>query len=539
MNNTDFTTHPSKIILTVSCQDLIKRKRFQKFEPYAVLFIVNLEEKKLNEFGRTESIEDDLSPQFTNKFIVPYTFEKLQLFRIIIFNKNEGSQKYDSKNIVGIMNFSLGEVIGTKESTITNKLIHQTKPNKERGFCTIKAEETKKKISMISFRPIGQKLDKKDFFGHSDPFLLFEKQKKGTTDEWEKVHQTEKKTNTLFPKWRIINISLSILCDEDLDLPIKISCYDWNKTTKSELIGFFITTTREILNKTDEKFYLIHPKKQRRKKSYHDSGKIKFKNIKKQEEITFLSYFKMGIEMNLVFSIDFTASNGHINSPNSLHYTDDFSLNQYQESIMKCGSILSNYCEKKKFPVYGFGARIDNNISHCFSLTGNSEQPEVEGIQGVMDIYKKVLGWKNMRLWGPTHFAPIINGVAQGIVQNTNKIKHQYFVLLFITDGEIEDFEETKKAIVYSSALPLSIVIIGVGNNSFEKMKTLDSDFVELSYRGTKAVRDIVQFVPFKESRQKGYEELARRTLEEIPRQVISYFERKKIYPPKNDQKEK
>ena len=45
-----------------------------------------------------------------------------------------------------------------------------------------------------------------------------------------------------------------------------------------------------------------------------------------------------------------------------------------------------------------------------------------------------------------------------------------YNILLIITDGEIMDMPETKKLIVQLSSLPLSIIIIGVGNASFAKM---------------------------------------------------------------------
>lgn len=42
-----------------------------------------------------------------------------------------------------------------------------------------------------------------------------------------------------------------------------------------------------------------------------------------------------------------------------------------------------------------------------------------------------------------------------------------YFVLLILTDGEIHDMEPTKTSIVNSSHLPLSIIIIGIGNEDF------------------------------------------------------------------------
>ena len=52
----------------------------------------------------------------------------------------------------------------------------------------------------------------------------------------------------------------------------------------------------------------------------------------------------------------------------------------------------------------------------------------------------------------------------------------QYFVLLMLTDGVISDMNETKKAIIHASRLPMSIIIVGVGKADFSNMDILDSD---------------------------------------------------------------
>jgi len=73
-----------------------------------------------------------------------------------------------------------------------------------------------------------------------------------------------------------------------------------------------------------------------------------------------------------------------------------------------------------------------------------------------------------------------------------------YFVLLMITDGAISDMTNTKRAIVYSSTLPYSIIIVGVGSADFSAMDELDCDTGLLRDQdGHIAQRDIVQFVPF------------------------------------------
>lgn len=71
-----------------------------------------------------------------------------------------------------------------------------------------------------------------------------------------------------------------------------------------------------------------------------------------------------------------------------------------------------------------------------------------------------------------------------------------YTVLLIITDGEIHDMPATMDLIVRASTLPLSIIIIGVGNDDFVNMKKLDGDN-ELKQLSPNC-RDLVQFVEYK-----------------------------------------
>lgn len=97
----------------------------------------------------------------------------------------------------------------------------------------------------------------------------------------------------------------------------------------------------------------------------------------------------------------------------------------------------------------------------------------------------------NVRLhWPPTGSDPVPSP------------PQQYFILLIITDGVISDMDETRHAVVQASKLPMSIIIVGVGNADFAAMEFLDGDSRVLrSHTGEEAVRDIVQFVPFRNFR--------------------------------------
>ena len=103
---------------------------------------------------------------------------------------------------------------------------------------------------------------------------------------------------------------------------------------------------------------------------------------------------------------------------------------------------------------------------------------------------------------------------------------------MILTTGVINDLQETIDIIVEASTLPLSIVIIGMGdNNDFINMEKLDGDVSPLiSSKGNVRKRDLVQFVPFKDYRDDP-KKLSMEVLAELPRQAIEYYQLKDINP--------
>ena len=106
-----------------------------------------------------------------------------------------------------------------------------------------------------------------------------------------------------------------------------------------------------------------------------------------------------------------------------------------------------------------------------------------------------------------------------------------YHILMILTDGQIDDMEETKDALVEASFLPISVIIIGIGTGDFGNMDVLDADENPLFDKNRrKADRDLVQFVPFNNFKDNP-QKLAEEVLEEIPRQVVEYYQHHKIEP--------
>lgn len=130
---------------------------------------------------------------------------------------------------------------------------------------------------------------------------------------------------------------------------------------------------------------------------------------------TFLEYIRGGCELNFMVAIDFANTNGDPSQPNSLHYIDPTgSLNQYEVAILAVGSLLEFYDSDKKFPVYGFGGTVDGKTNQCFALNGNEENAEVEGIQGILNVYRESL--TKIGLANETLFSEVINKASEYIL---------------------------------------------------------------------------------------------------------------------------
>ncbi|CAB1449958.1 unnamed protein product [Pleuronectes platessa] len=501
---------------------------FSKSDPLCALYI-NTSGSHWYEFGRTEMILNCLNPKFAKKFVIDYYFEMVQKLKFCVYDIDNSTYDLSDDDFLGELECTLGQIVSSKQ--LTRSLLLTDKRPAGRGTITICAEEITD-TRVAEFEVSGRRMDKK-YLWWSDPFLEFYKQ---TETGWQLAHRTEVVYDNLNPIWRPFRISMRSLCGGDVEKPIKVVCYDHRISGSHDLIGSFQTTLAELQVGTHispAEFECINLKKLKKKK-YKNSGVICVKRCQLVKDYTFLDYIMGGCQINFTIAIDFTGSNGDPSSPRSLHYVNPDGYNEYLAAIWAVGNVIQDYDSNKMFPVFGFGAKIPPSwqVSHEFPINFNPANPFCAGIEGVVQAYQQCL--PQLKLWGPTNFSPVIDHVTcfakQALRQNTAS---QYFVLLIITDGVITDMDQTCAAIVEASRLPMSIIIVGVGDADFSAMEFLDSDDKLLrSPTGDTAARDIVQFVPFRDF-QGNSVALAQSVLAELPDQVSSFFNSYKLKAPK------
>ncbi|XP_046386200.1 copine-8-like [Ischnura elegans] len=523
----------SEVEISISCRSLRGMDVFSKSDPMVVVNEYRPGIKNWVELGRTEAIENTHNPDFAKKLIIPYRFEESQPLTFKVYDIDSSSSKLEDHDFIGTASCSLAQIISKGKVQLP---LTKVNGNKTHGKIILSAEELSKIKDNVVLQFQGRKLVKKSFFGNLDPFLVFMKSME--SGDFNVVHKTVVAKGTVNPTWKSFSIPIRMLCNGDPERIIKVVCYDWRSSGDNVLIGEFETTLKEMSQGpgTSTTYQLINRKKKEKKQgSYKGAGTIFLLHYEVQKAYTFLDYMKGGVNIHCTFAIDFTGSNGEPTSPNSLHYISSVP-NPYEIAIHSVGNIIKDYDSNKQFPVLGFGARVppDGNVSHEFFVNMTTDNPYCNGIEGVLSAYRNCV--PRVQLYGPTNFSPVIHHVAK--FASAFRDGANYFILLIITDGVISDMAKTIKAIVAASTLPMSIIIVGVGPADFDAMEVLDSDGTPLAADdGSKAVRDIVQFVPLRNFVRPGVDprttmaSLAKEVLAEIPTQFLSYMHRNHIVP--------
>jgi hypothetical protein len=283
---------------------------------------------------------------------------------------------------------------------------------KKRGTITIRAESCHGTRDVFVGTFAGKGLTNKDgWFGRSDPFLVVSRLVEDGS--YVPCWKNDKIDNNLNPVWPQSRIPMAALCNGDIDRPLKIEVWDHESSGKHQFMGLVMTSVRQLVDSRGAAMNVIEPEKQKKTKSYTNSGTLSVSNCIIEVNPTLSEFIAGGCEISLIVAIDFTGSNGDPMSPQSLHYIDRSGtgrLNQYQQAISAVGEVVEEYDTDKMFPVYGFGARVRlpngqfTAVQHCFPVYGGGV--EVPRVSGILKAYAD--GIQNVALSGPTLFAPLI-----------------------------------------------------------------------------------------------------------------------------------
>ena len=442
--------------------------------------------------GETEILSKDKSNNinFTKYFILEYHFEKHQFFKIKII-----------KGITEEINLTLGNIVGSKDNVFTKQL-------SDNSIFEIHFEE----FENDKFNTLFNISIDGNFLKMKIAYLI---KYLGTDSNLENysIYRSEICDNLSNYNFFIPYIPTKIISpDNKFNDLISIEIIDYLHSKK---LGEQIETISNFLN--DEINLNLE----------NGIAKIKVTN---EKEHSFIDCIKEGLQLNLSIAIDFTSSNKSPKEIDSYHYIGNENLNYYEIAIKKCGDILENYNQNQLFSVYGFGGKLpgEKNVNQCFALNGNNDKPEINSIKNVLTTYRNILPVITFGSDGV--LSPIImeinNKVKEKIKENDYKF---YDILLILTNGNIKDEIETINNIVESSFLPISIIIVGIGNGDFGYMDSFDENEEILinNSNNLKCNRNNIKFIYFNQYLKKEENKLTEEILKDIPKQITEYYQNK------------
>jgi hypothetical protein len=461
-----------------------------------------------NHLGQTESLEEN-SLTFHSTFCLDYFFEINQILKFEI--KNNG-RKVDE------IQTALGRIMGARSQTVEFPLNCKfTLPNNNpifdnKFYLVVNGASVQEQVKnmIIDFNL------KVSLNNNSNYFLVI----CNSIIDSKRGQRVYKSNEASGKNLNFIcrNLNLNDICLGDQSKEISFLFYKVNEGMVGEIktnlnsLGSLQNTSLVIKNQSGSQI---------------GTCSISFEINKSMK---FIEYLEKGMQVSLIVGIDYTASNGNPNDKNSLHFIQGKEPNHYEQAIRTCGSIVAYYDYDQLFPVFGFGGIVKGStqVSHCFN-SNFLENPNVEGVDGIITSYRSSL--TNVHLDGPTYFSPLIKNMVNLVKYETEKSQSSvYYVLLILTDGQIHDMDQTRDIICEAACLPISIIIIGIGNADFSNMVELDGDTVPITNKfGQKIERDIVQFVCYKDF-QTDVNKLAAEVLYEVPTQVEQYYRQYKNF---------
>ena len=218
-----------------------------------------------------------------------------------------------------------------------------------------------------------------------NPYIVIDKSfAAGGKENYVSIHRSEVSTSQRAdPQYKPIKFRTQQLCNSNLDQAVQFKFY--NKMEEGQP-SLFLGACQQSIN------YLIEHRRVPLKNS--DGGNAGFLEVKDLQIIhkpTFFEYLRSGWQLSLQVAIDYTGSNGAFTQPDSLHYLGAY--NQYEHAIRNVCSILECYDSDRNFPVYGFGGVPRymgyNNVNHCFPLTGDVNNPYVQGTDNILRLYRE------------------------------------------------------------------------------------------------------------------------------------------------------
>ncbi|EDO49902.1 predicted protein, partial [Nematostella vectensis] len=452
-----------KIEIFVQCTDLVQLDKFSKSDPLCVLSV-----KKLGhwtEFGRTESLPNNLSPKFVESFVLEPSASLYPRLRFSLYDlANFTSKDLRKHDFIGCTEIDIDSLLSAESPYV--RTLRVPGDIQTRGFIKLFYEEVHTSLTNVRFQISGVNLEKRSLLSKWDVFFELERLLPGGF--YHPVYRSEIVARTLDPRWSPFDIYLQKLCNEEVTREAVISCWHYSSSGANTLIASARCPVGHLINRSIKVLQLVKPQKTQKARRAGTAGSLRIDHCHVDKHFSLVDYIRGGCDVTIACAIDFTLSNGDPSCRSSLHTLSCLYQNEYIGALRALGPVLMHYDEDKQIPTFAFGAKSKHGIPYCFALNGDESEPEISSIETLIDTYTRSL--TTIKLGGPTYLVPVIKRLADYATRELSQDSQHYLVAMVIMDGVANDLDDTKEQIIQVSGLPLSIVVVGVGPADFTAM---------------------------------------------------------------------
>lgn len=493
------------------------------------------------EIGRTEVIQGCKNPEFQHTFSVNFHFEQEQTYLVRVYDRDEENCKdLKEHDFLGGTIFTLGELMGMGRRTLRRPLRTKGHDKKHKSLLTIQGNEVSSTRSVLEFRFAAESLTEKDNKMRIDrQGDLFFRLHKLSPDQqsWSTIYKSEVVMHNSSPAWAKTRIPLPEICDNDTRNPIKLTFWDYLKEGQYEELGYIETTTQMLVAEAERGIPVLDIWKDRKRRlggtRARKHGKLKVLRAELKPVPTLLEYVAGGCQLDVTIAVDCSLHND-MGGGTSLHDRPAAMwLNDYAAAINRIGRVTEPF-SNGEFNLWGYGAALRGEETSHFAM--GYGDGAVQGATGLLDAYDASF-IENPHFMEPVahaDIAPLIQSAMYGAIQKF-ETEHCYSLLCILTTGRIgDDLREIVDTVCTAAEdAPLSIVIIGVGDNTgeFEAIKEHLANGGKLRHsNGVPIARDILGFAALSDFQQSAEKAVAE-ALREVPEQCVEYFTDNGIQP--------
>ncbi|XP_053066387.1 copine-7 isoform X8 [Acinonyx jubatus] len=268
----------SRVELRLSCRHLLDRDPLTKSDPSVLLLLRS--QNQWVQVDRTEVVRSSLHPVFSKVFTLDYYFEEVQKLRFEVYDTRGPSDLgYQDDDFLGGMECTLGQIVAQKK--VTRALLLRFGRNAGKSTITVTAEDISGNNGYVELSFRARKLDDKDLFSKSDPFLELYRVNDDGSEQL--VYRTEVVKDNLSPVWEPFKVSLNNLCSCEETRPLKCLVWDHDSRGKHDFIGEFSTTFEEMQKAFGEdqaQWDCVNAKYRQKKRNYKNSGVVILADLK-------------------------------------------------------------------------------------------------------------------------------------------------------------------------------------------------------------------------------------------------------------------